>query len=353
MIPHELRIKTVKLIKEARKGGARLAPCCELVGIDERTYQRWLPGDVGKIKEDARPHATRSTPANKLSDEERQAVLDVCHRPEFASLPPTQIVPRLADEGEYIASESTFYRVLRDADELHHRGRAKKPRKVGPPSSHIATRPCEVWSWDITWLPGPVRGMFFYLYLVIDIYSRKVVGWEIHERECGEYAEELVRKAVLKEGCAEELRVLHADNGSPQKGHHLAGLLEHLGVERSHNRPRVSNDNPYSEAIFRTCKYRPGYPSGGFKTLEKAREWVYAFVQWYNQEHRHSGIQYVTPKQRHDGEDKKLLKKRKKVYEEARAKHPERWSKKLRNFEPTGAVHLNPVKEEEQLRESR
>ena len=343
MISHEQRAQTVDLVEEARSAGARLAPCCEVVGISVRTYQRWVSEDG--VQQDGRPHAERMEPSNKLSQEEKRAILEVCQRKEFASLPPTQIVPKLADEGEYLASESTFYRVLKEYGQLTHRGRARKPRRLGPPRSWEASHPCEVWSWDITWLPGPVRGMYFYLYLIIDIYSRKVVGWEVHEKESAQLAAEVVKKAILSEQCTNQLKVLHADNGSPQKGSHLAGLLESLGVERSHSRPRVSNDNAYSEAIFRTCKYRPQYPSRGFKSLVDARTWVDRFVRWYNQEHQHSALKYVTPQQRHEGKDRELLNQRKAVYTAAREKHPQRWSRGIRNFEPIGAVILNPPKE--------
>jgi transposase InsO family protein len=272
-------------------------------------------------------------------------VLEVCHAPEFASLPPSQIVPRLADRGEYLASESSFYRILREAEEQHHRGRARAPRPPAPPPSHCARGPCEVWSWDITWLPGPVRGLFFYLYLILDLYRRKIVGWEVYERESAEYGARVVRRAVLAEGCVGKTVVLHADNGSPQKGSTLRATLEALGVTPSYSRPRVSDDNAYSEALFRTCKYRPEYPQGGFESLEAAREWTLRFVRWYNQEHRHSGIRYVTPAERHAGEDQAILAARDQVYRAAQERHPERWTGPTRNWEPIGAVWLNPVKE--------
>jgi transposase InsO family protein len=340
MIPLEKRRQVAEWVEEARKSGARLEPCCEVLGISKRTWPRWVRGE--EVKEDKRPNAKRPVPANKLREEEREQVLAVCNSPTYSSMPPSQIVPRLADEGVYLASEATFYRILREEDAVHPRGRAAWPQKRGEAKTHEASGPCEVWTWDITWLPGPVRGLFFYLYLLLDLYSRKIVGWEVHDRESSEYAEDVVRKAVWSEKCTGTLRVLHADNGSPQKGSHLSGLLESLGVERSHSRPRVSNDNAFSESVFRTCKYRPEYPEKGFTRIEEAREWVLRFVRWYNTEHRHSGIGYVTPQQRHEGKDREILAERKKVYEAARAKHPERWAKPLRSFEPVGSVVLNP-----------
>jgi putative transposase len=296
------------------------------------------------VKADGRPMAARPEPANQLSTEERERVLAVCHAPEFASLPPSQIVPRLADRGEYLASESSFYRILRAADEQHHRGRARAPRQPAAPPSHCARGPCEVWSWDISWLPGPVRGLFFYLYLILDLYSRKIVGFEVYERESAEYGAQVVRRAVLAAGCVGKPLVLHADNGSPQKGSSLRATLEALGIEASYSRPRVSDDNAYSEALFRTCKYRPEYPHQGFASLEAAREWTLALVRWYNHEHRHSGIRYVTPAARHAGHDPTILAARQRVYQAARERHPERWTGSTRNWEPIGEVWLNPVK---------
>lgn len=343
MISTPSRRQAVELIQEAVQSGARRAKACAALNLSERTDQRWRQD--GEVKADGRPLAERPEPSNKLSAEERARVLEVCHAPEFASLPPSQIVPRLADQGVYLGSESSFYRILREADEQHHRGRARTPRHPTPPPSRCARGPCEVWSWDITWLPGPVRGLFFYLYLILDLYSRKVVGFDVYERESAEYGATVVRRAVLAEGCVGKPLVLHADNGSPQKGSTLRATLEALGIEPSYSRPRVSDDNPYSEALFRTCKYRPGYPHAGFESLEAARDWVLAFVRWYNDEHRHSSLRYVTPAERHAGNDRTILAARDQVYRAAKERHPERWTGATRNWEPIGAVWLNPVKE--------
>jgi putative transposase len=340
MISTPDRQKVVALINEAYQSGARRRAACRELGVSLGTYQRWT--SQGTVEPDRRPTAVRAEPSNKLSAEERARVLRACHRPEFASLPPGQIVPRLADQGEYLASESTFYRVLRQADEQHARGRARAPHKPRPPASHCAKAPCEVWSWDITWLPGPLRGAFFYLYLIMDLYSRKIVGWEIHERESAEQAAALVRRAVLAEGCVGKPLVLHADNGSARKGSTLRATLEAPGVLASYSRPRVSDDNPFSEAVFRTCKYRPDYPYGGFESLEAARTWVLKFVHWYNRDHRHSAIRYVTPIERHERQDTALLAQRKALYEAAKARHPNRWSGPTRNWQPIAEVWLNP-----------
>lgn len=341
MISAPDRRRACELIEEAQQAGARLEKACAELGLCARTYRRWKQD--GEIKEDGRPKADRPVPRNKLTSEERNQVLETCHRPEFASLPPSQIVPRLADAGHYIASESTFYRVLRAADEQHHRGRSKAPERRAP-ASHQATGPCQVWSWDITYLSGPVKGQFFYLYLIMDVYSRKIVGWEVFDSESGEHAATVVQRAVRAEKCLNKPLVLHSDNGSPMKASTLQVTLDRLGVRPSHSRPRVSNDNAYAESLFRTCKYRPDFPVNGFADIQAAREWVYGFANWYNCTHLHSGINFVTPSDRHTGKEIETLSKRTAVYALAKASHPERWSGPTRNWSPVGDVWLNPEK---------
>lgn len=343
MISPPDRQQAVELIDEAHHSGARLQPACQELGIDVRTYQRWT--GAGGLKVDGRPEAVRPVPANKLSPAERAQVLATCHEPAYASLPPGQIVPRLADQGQYLASESTFYRILHQAQEQHPRGRSRPPRPASEPPRLCARAPCEVWTWDISWLPGPVKGLFFYLYLFVDLYSRKIVGWEVYECESASYAAEVVRRAVLVEQCVDHPLILHADNGSPMKGESLLATLYRLGISTSYNRPRTSNDNPYSEALFRTCKYRPDYPAQGFASLLEARLWMQQFVHGYNHEHRHSGIRFVTPAQRHQGQDPAILAQRQAVYEQAQACHPERWSGAIRNWQPVAEVWLNPSAE--------
>lgn len=210
-------------------------------------------------------------------------------------------MPALADEGIYLASESSFYRVLRAADQLHRRGRARAPRKPNKPEAFKATGPRQVWSWDITFLASTVIGMFYRLYLVMDVYSRKIVGWKIHENEAAEHAATLIRKACLAEGITRHGLVLHSDNGSPMKGATMLATLQRLGVIPSFSRPSVSNDNPFSESLFGALKCTPAYSSKPFDSLEAARVWVHDFVGWYNEVHRHSGIRFVTPAQRHRG----------------------------------------------------
>ena len=339
--PH--RKTAVALINDAVTAGARRAKTCAELEISDRTLRRWTKD--GQIHPDQRPLVLRPEPANKLSAAERAAVLDVCNSTEFSSLPPSQIVPKLADQGRYLASESSFYRILRANGQQHHRGRAKPPVRRKPPTSYKASAPCEVWTWDITWMPGPVAGMFFYLYLIVDIFSRKIVGWEVHERENADLAAALIRQAVLAEGCIARPLVLHADNGSPMKGATMKVTMEKLGITASYSRPRVSNDNPFSEALFRTCKYRPNWPPKGFATKADAQDWVKSFADWYNGEHLHSATRFVTPNARHAGLDRATLASRAILYANARAQNPERWSGTTRNWKPAGPVWLNPENE--------
>lgn len=349
MISSPDRENSVKLIGEAIASGARKQRACEEAGIALRTYQRWTA--EGGVKVDGRPGATRPEPQHKLTEAEREEILNVANSPEFQSLPPTQIVPTLADQGRYLASESSFYRVLRDAGQQHHRGRSETPDKK-PPETHCATGPNQVWCWDITWLPGPARGTWFYLYLILDLFSRKVVGWEVHEEESSALSAELVRRACLREGISGQPLILHADNGSPMKGAALRETLHNLGVATSYSRPRVSNDNAYAESIFRTCKYRPDYPYDGFADITEARSWVLRFVHWYNDEHKHSGLKFISPAERHSGQCKAIMANRSCVYEIARQQNPARWSGDTRNWDLPTTVWLNPVNEETEEKEA-
>ena len=235
-----------------------------------------------------------------MSPAERAEVLRVANEPRFADVAPARIVPILADEGVYIASESTFARVLREHGQNLHRGRAKAPRAVRPPTTHIAAGPREIWCWDMTYLPATVLGRWFHLYLILDLYSRKIVGWEVHDTDDSDHAAHLVRRTALAEGiaCLKTKPVLHGDNGATLKATTVLAMLHWLGVKPSYSRPRVSDDNAFVESLFRTAKYRPEFPAKGFADQEAARAWASAFVHWYNFQHRHSGIRYVSPAQR-------------------------------------------------------
>lgn len=343
----EQRQKIIGLINQARCDGARLNQACQTVEIDPATYRRWQHD--GAIVGDRRATAVRPEPGHKLSEKEREMILLTSHLPEFENLPPSQIVPALADQGVYLGSESSFYRTLREADEQHERGRAKQRQQRTRPTPYVTTGPNECWCWDVTWLKSPVRGMFYYLYMMVDVFSRKITGWEVYETECGELASQLLRRAVLAEGCTTTLDCLHADNGAIQKSSTLRATLEWLGVEPSYSRPRVSNDNAISESLFKTTKYRPDYPYEGFESIEHARQWCESFVHWYNEEHKHSAIKFVTPSQRHRGEDVEILANRDELYRQARAANPVRWSGETRNWSRPETMTLNPQTQPEKL----
>jgi transposase InsO family protein len=346
MTAREERQRLTGLIEQAREQGARLSAACREAGLTARTWQRWRD-EAGQVKADARPQAERPAHAHALTPAERERVVAVANAPRFADLPPAQIVPRLADEGVYLASESTFHRVLRDAGQNAHRGRARRPQPRRPPTTHLATAPCQVWCWDVTWLPSTVAGRWYYLFLIVDLYSRKVVGYEVHAEESGEHAADLLKRAALAEGLHGRAiqPVLHGDNGAALKATTVLAMLRWLGIAPSYSRPRVSNDNAYVESLFRTAKYRPGFPAGGFADQEAARQWAMRFVGWYNTEHRHSGIRFVTPAQRHQGNDIAVLEKRHALYQQARHQNPRRWSQHTRNWTPIRRVALNPERE--------
>lgn len=326
----------LELVAEAQRAGAKVEAVCKRLGVSVRTVQRWSQEQTA---EDRR-YGPRSQPANRLSEAERRRILQLANSEPYQHLSPKQLVPRLADEGVYVASESTIYRVLREAKLLAHRGKARPPTSRKPPE-HMATGANQVWSWDITYLRGPVRGSFFYLYLVVDIFSRRIMGWEVHEEESSEQAAALLRRCWEEAGQPEGLH-LHSDNGSPMKGATLLATLQALGVAPSFSRPRVSDDNPFSESLFHTLKYRPSFPDQPFESLEQAREWVRGFSVWYNTEHLHSALNFVTPDDRHFGREAAVLKARERVYKKAKQRRPERWSGETRDWSPAGPVRLNP-----------
>jgi len=348
MIGLEDRQGHARNIEAACQAGARLSQACKVVGIAARTLQRWKAQD-GLISGDGRPDAVRPAPVHALTPEEREQIVSVANEPRFADLPPARIVPMLADEGQYIASESSFQRVLRAQGQTRHRGRARAPRQSRPPSTHVATAPRQLWSWDMTYLPSHVAGRWYYLYLILDVFSRKIVGFEVHDSDDADHAARLVQRTALAEDIhavpREDRPVLHGDNGATLKATTVLAMLHWLGVKPSYSRPRVSDDNAYVESLFRTAKYRPEFPTTGFADLTAAREWAHSFVHWYNNEHRHSGIRYVSPAQRHAGDDAAILEARRELYVKARERNPARWSRATRNWSPIGAVTLNPERE--------
>lgn len=328
----------VGLIDEAVAAGARRTKACEVVGLPARTLQRWAH------KSDDGRHGPKHAPANKLSEGERRQVVTVATSAEFRDQSPKQIVPTLADRGVFIASESSFYRVLHEQGLQQHRGRARQP--TARPRGQSADGPWQLAAWDITYLRSHVRGQFFYLYLVEDVWSRKIIGWDVHDVESTDFAADLVER-IRRDNPGVDLRgwVLHSDNGGPMKGATMLATMHRLGIVPSFSRPRVSDDNAYAESLFRTLKYCPQYPSKGFATVEDARAWVARFVAWYNEQHLHSGIGFVTPSSRHAGDDVAILEQRRKTYEAARERHPTRWARHTRPWARPDIVTLHPESE--------
>ena len=338
MISQEDKRTVLKLILEACKSGARKSKAAQLLGLTIRTLQRWSQNGLSDNRK-----CSRAAPGNKLSNDEKTRIANVLESPEFAESNPNQIVPRLADQGIYLGSESTMYRILREFKMNMHR-QSSLPAKRHSPDPLIANGPNLLWSWDITYLPSTVRGRFFYLYMVMDLYSRKAVACQVYEYESGDLAAELITDACLREKIPENQVTLHSDNGSPMKSATMLAKLQDLGVIPSFSRPSISNDNPYSESLFRTLKYRPEYPDKPFENICDAREWANRFIHWYNNEHLHSSIRFVTPEDRHNGRDIQILANRQRVYQEAKSKNPERWSGKTRNWNPATEVVLKKFK---------
>jgi transposase InsO family protein len=326
------------LVAEAQAAGVRLASACRTFELPARTVQRWRkqPG-----REDQRrgPH---QKPGNALTTAEENQILTVLTSPRYAGLSPKQLVPQLADEGLFLASESTLYRVQR-----RHRLRRRlvaiiRSHVTRASTLHRASGPNQVWSWDITWLPTNVLGRYFYLYLVMDVWSRRIVGWTIADAEAAETAAKLVTRICRDSGVDPEGLVLHADNGAAMRGNTMVATLQKLGIIPSFSRPHVSDDNAYSESLFRTLKHTPAYPRRPFDDLAAADAWMTRFGAWYNGQHRHSGIRFVTPDERHFGRETAVLAKRHALYQLARAATPERWTTCTRNWSPIGDVTLNP-----------
>lgn len=326
------------LIDEAVAAGASQAAACDVLGLPARTLQRW------EHTTDDHRHGPKYQPSNKLSSAERREVVTIATSPEFRDQSPKQIVPTLADRGVYVASESSFYRILHEQNLQQHRGRARPP--TPRPRGHAADGPWQLAAWDITYLRSHVRGQFFYLYLVEDVWSRKIVGWDVHDAESTDFAADLIEQ-IRKDNPGVDLRgwVLHSDNGGPMKGATMLATMQKLGIVPSFSRPRVSDDNAYAESLFRTLKYCPEYPSKGFANVVDARAWVARFVAWYNETHLHSSIGFVTPSSRHAGEDIAILEQRRKTYEVARERQPARWARHTRPWARPEIVTLLPESE--------
>jgi transposase InsO family protein len=325
----------VSVVDEAVDHGCRLWVACNDVGYSVRTINRWRSNPEGD-----RRFGPLTAPRNSLTPEERQKVIAVCTSPEMRDMSPREIVPLLADKGEYIASEASFYRILGNEQMLQHRERSA-PKTTREPNNHLATGPNQVWSWDITFLKTDIRGRFFKAYVFLDIFSRQIVGARVFEDESSEIAAQVFQDLCDKIGVDTSGIVLHSDNGSSMKGGTMLALLYELGVIPSFSRPNISDDNPYSESLFRTMKYHVKYPSSGFASVDAAQEWMDDFVYWYNNVHRHSGIKYVTPAERHEGRDREILIQRTLVYQQAKERKPFRWSGKIRDWSYIERVELN------------
>lgn len=332
------RVETLGLIDEAVSSGCRMSTACRELGISPRSIQRWrlYPGGGDDMRQ-----GPMRAPKNKLSAEEREEFIRVANSPDYRNLSPKTIVPKLADQGIYIASESTLYRILREKGLLEHRGETS-PRSAHRPEDYVAGGPNQVWSWDITYLPASIRGTFYYLYMFVDVWSRRIMKAVVAEHESSELAAQLLAQACKEHGIALGQLVLHSDNGGPMKGATMLETMRSLGVVSSFSRPSVSNDNPYSESLFRTLKYIPGYPRKPFASVDAAWAWVERFVAWYNGEHLHSSIGFVTPNERHQGLDRDVIAARREVYAKARERHPERWSRQTRQWDAPALVTLNP-----------
>jgi len=293
---------------------------CTAVGRARATFYRWHRKSPLPPR---RPPSERRPQPRALSEHERGQVLEVLHSPRFVDAAPPTVYATLLDEGTYLCSVPTMYRLLHAAGEVRERRRqAVHPAHVKP--ELLATRPNEVWSWDITKLLGPEKWTYYYLYVVLDIFSRYVVGWMLATRETADLAERLLADSIRKQGVDRDQLAIHADRGPSMSSKPVALLLADLGVTKSHSRPHCSNDNPYSEAQFKTLKYRPEFPER-FGSLQGARAFCQRFFSWYNDEHRHSGIAYHTPTDMHYGRAEVIHAERARVLTSAYQGHPERF----------------------------
>ncbi len=334
-----MKTDSIKLIDNAISSGARKAVICKDSGIGVKTLDRW------KISSKDNRKGSNRSPANKLKPDEIAEIIKISTSETYVDKTPNEIVPMLADKGRYIASESSFYRVLKENKLMTHRGKSK-PKAHKKPEPLVATAPNQIYSWDITYLKTSVLGVFYYLYMFMDIFSRKIVGFKVHETESMDYSASLINEICKKENINKDQLTLHSDNGGAMKGATMLATLQRLGVMPSFSRPRVSDDNPYSESLFKTLKYCPQYPSKPFVSIEEASAWVNNFVYWYNNEHLHSGINFVTPNDKHNNEDGYILNRRKMVYQESRLKNRNRWSGKIRNWNKIEKVYLNYLQKE-------
>ena len=313
-----------------------IAPACQALGLPRSSFYRALR------REDAPPKPSRrKTPARALTSQERQNVLDVLHSDRFVDDPPGEVYAALLDEGTYLCSSRTMYRILDSAGEVRERrNQAAHPAYAKP--ELLAVKPNELWSWDITKLLGPAKWTYFYLYVILDVFSRYAVGWMVAHQETAALAARLIDDTCRKQAIPQGGLTLHADRGTPMKSKCVAMLLSDLGVTKTHGRPHVSNDNPFSESQFKTLKYRPEFPKR-FGSIQDARAFCREFFQWYNNEHHHSGIAFLTPAEVHHGLAVQVIADRQIVLNQAFRRHPERFVRKPPTVSQLPeAVWINP-----------
>lgn len=311
-----------------------VAPACQALGVSRATFyhrQRPSPGH----------RQPRPTPARALCESERERVLDVLACPRFVDRSPGEVVATLLDEGAYLCSERTMYRVLAANQSVQERRNQREHPQYTKPEL-VATGPNQTWSWDITKLLGPKKWAYFYLYVLLDLFSRYVVGWMVADRENSALAGRLIEETCHKQGVEPKVLTLHSDRGAPMTSKCTAQLLADLGVTRSLSRPQVSDDNPFSEAQFKTLKYHPGFP-GRFPDIDRAIEHCRSFFPWYNTEHRHGGIAMLTPDDVHHGRARAVLAQRERSLAVAWTHHPERFVRGIPKPSPLpDAVWINP-----------
>ena len=315
-------------------GHVGVSAACEALGVARATFYRRRRPTTGQRQ-------PRPAPARALSEAERNEVFEVLCSERFADRAPAEVYATLLDEGVYLCSERTMYRILAGNKAVRER-RAQRSHPNHPKPEVVARAPNEVWSWDITRLLGPRKGQYFYLYVILDIFSRYVTGWMVADRETAGLAGRLIEETGLKHGVQPQVLTLHSDRGSPMTARCTAQMLADLGVTQSLSRPRVSNDNPYSEAQFKTVKYHPGFP-GRFSNIEEAKEFCRGFFPWYNTGHRHGGIGLLTPEQVHSGLAPEVIRQRQDVLAAAYAARPERFvAGPPHAAEPSAEVWINP-----------
>jgi putative transposase len=328
----------------AQRVGVRTA--CQVLGVPRsQVYRARKAAQAGETAPPKRP-----SPERKLSPDERETVRETLNSFRFQDYAPREVYATLLDEGQYLCHWRTMYRILDEHQEVRERRNLLVHPAYTKPEL-LATRPNELWSWDISRLLGPTKWTYFYLYVILDVFSRYVVGWMVALQQTAHLAEELISETCLRQGIRSNQLTLHADRGPAMIAKSMAMLLSDLGVTKTHSRPYVSDDNPYSESQFKTLKYRPDYP-GRFGSLPDARGWSWSFFDWYNYHHHHSGIQLLTPADVHYGRAGQVLQQRQQVMQDAYLKHPERFVKGQPLLQPLpSAVWINAPKEKIELSE--